>query len=124
MNAIVVGASMDLFFEIFLYLKNDYYLSRITKISLDGGTEIKIYSGNDCIVRVHHEDIEPELAYLMAGKHLIEWAQRNENHASSSTKFSWLEKLKEKLGDEVDNAAEGWQVLSLHEAEDGLFNQE
>ena len=115
---------MDLFFDIFLYLKNDFYLSRVTKISLDQGVEIRIYSGKDCVVRVHHEDIEPEMAYLMAAKHLVEWAKRNENHASSPAELSWLDKLKEKLGDEVDNAAEGWQMLSVHEAEDGLFNQE
>ena len=28
---------------------------------------------------------------------------------------SWLEKLKEKLGDEVDNTAEGWELLSVHD---------
>ena len=118
-----MGESMDLFFDVWLYLKNDYYLSRWVRISLPNKTEIRIYSGNDLIIKESHEDLDLEYCYLLAALHLAQWAQRNECHASRSTEFSWLDKLKEKLGDEIDNAAEGWQLLSVHEADDGLLNE-
>lgn len=111
-----MGASMDLFFEIWLNLKNDYYLTRWVKIALDHGTEIRIYSDDELIIREHFEEVEPEYCYLIAALHLAQWAQRNDCHASRTTKEkSWLDKLKEKLGDEVDNAAEGWHMLSVHD---------
>jgi len=109
---------MDLFFEIFDFFKYDFYLSRWVKIAMDKGTEIRIYSGNDLILKETEESTEPERCYLRCALHLIEWAKRNENHASSSTREkSWLDKLKEMLPDEVDNAEEGWQLLSMHETE-------
>lgn len=106
-----MGASMDLFFDVFANLKDDFVLSRITKISLDKGTHILIFSDDDLIVRVHDEGASPEYAYLVAAKRLVEWALRNEYneyHASSSAKgISWTEKLMEQF-DEVDNAKKGW----------------
>lgn len=99
---------MDLFFDVFANLKDDFVLSRITKISLDKGTHILIFSDDDLIVRVHDEGASPEYAFLVAAKRLVEWALRNEYHASSSAKgISWTEKLMEHF-DEVDNAKERW----------------
>ena len=103
---------MDLFFEIWLYLKNEYFLSRIVRITMKDGIEIKIYSGNDLIVIVKGELDQIEWAYLTAGIHLIDWTKRYD-HASSSTRegVSWLKKLKEQLGEDdeqVDNAEKRW----------------
>ena len=104
-----MGASMDLFFEIFDFFKYEFYLSRWVQIAIDKGTEIRIYSGKDLILKETDESTEAECCYLRCALHLIEWAKRNENHASCSTRKekSWLDKLKEILPDEVDNAEEG-----------------
>lgn len=109
---------MDLFFEVWKELKFDYLLWRVVKCSIYKGISIKIYSKDSLIVSVSEENLDYEYAYLIAARDLIQWARRSEDHAKSSTNqgdFKWLEKLKEQLGgqDEVDNAAEGWQMLSL-----------
>lgn len=111
---------MDIFFEVWLNLKNDYYLTRWVKIALDHGIEIRIYSDDELIIREHFEEVsELDYCYLIAALHLVQWAQRTDFHASRTTKNkSWLDKLKEKLGDEVDNAAEGWELLSVHEVKE------
>lgn len=103
---------MDLFFEVWLYLKNDFHLWRIFKISMDEGVEFRIFSGDDLAVIVKAELDQLEWAYLTAASHLIDWAERN-YHASSSTRrgdSSWTEKLIEQLGglDEIYNAKERW----------------
>lgn len=103
-----MGASMDIFFEIFAKFKYDFWLWRIVRIS-EEEIEIKIYSDEDLIVNVKAEAIQREWAYLMAAKFLCEWLERNLGHAKSSTRrgdSNWTEKLKEQLGiaDEVDNA--------------------
>lgn len=102
-----MGVSMDLFFDVFANLKDDFVLSRITKLSLDKGTHILIFSDDNLIVRVHDEGASPEYAYLVAAKRLVEWALRNEYNVTSSTSISWTEKLMEHF-DEVDNAKERW----------------
>lgn len=102
-----MGASMDLFFDVFANLKDNFVLSRITKLSLDKGTHILIFSDDDLIVRVHDEGASPEYAYLVAAKRLVEWALRNEYHVTSSVSISWTEKLMEHFN-EVDNAKERW----------------
>lgn len=113
---------MDLFFDVWENLKNEFYLWRVVKISLAKGISIKIYSGDDLAVIVQQEDLDTEYAYLVAAQHLVDWAIRNEDHASSSTRKGdsdkWMKKLKEQLGvvDEIDNAAEGWEMLSLSDA--------
>ena len=110
---------MDLFFDVWLNLKNDFYLWRIVRMSLKDGIEIKIYSADDLIVIVKGELDQVEWCYLIAARNLVKWCQRNYDHASSSTRKgdskSWTEKLKEQLGvvDEVDNAKEGWEMLSV-----------
>ena len=74
---------------------------------MDKGTHILIFSGDDLIIHVHDESQDPEYAYLVAAKRLVEWVMRNEYHASSSAKgISWTEKLMEQF-DEVDNAKKG-----------------
>lgn len=108
MSVICVGASMDLFFEIFAKFKYDFWLWRIVRIS-EEGIEIKVYSDEDLIVVVKGEAVQREWAYLMAAKSLCEWLERNYDHAKSSTRrgvSSWTDKLKEQLGveDEVNNA--------------------
>lgn len=119
MNALCVGESMDLFLEIFGEFKDDFWLWRIVRIALDKGVEIKIYSDEDLIVIQKAELDQVEWAYLMAAKSLVEWLERNYDHASSSTRkgdsHRWMEKLKEQLGlmDEVDSATEGNEVLSM-----------
>lgn len=92
---------MGLFFEVYLFLKNDFWLWRIVKMSIAKGIEIKIFSDNDLIVIEKGELNQVEITYLLAARHLIEWALRNENHAKSSTrkgaKKDWINELKEKL---------------------------
>ena len=110
---------MDLFFDVWLMLKNEFWLSRIFKISSEKGIDFRIYSGDDLIVVVKEETLDVEYAYLIAASHLIKWVQRNEGHAKSSTRkeSQWVEKLKEQLGtaDEVDCSGEGWEMLSLRD---------
>ena len=116
---IIVDESIDLVFEVWLNLKNDFYLWRVVKISLAKGISIRIYSGDDLAVLVQQDDLDVEYAYLLAAKQLINWAVRNEDHASSSTKKGdsekWVEKLKEQLGavDEINHAAKGWEMFYL-----------
>ena len=99
---------MDIFFDVFAFLKEDYILSRISKLSSEKGTHILIYSDDSLIVRVHDEQASPEYAYLVAAKRLVEWALQNEIPADEKkTSRSWSELLKERLF-EVDNAEEGW----------------
>ena len=104
---------MDLFFEVWNELKFDFWLWRVVKSSLWDGITIKIYSGSSLAVSVQQDDLDYECAYLIAARDLIEWARRNEDHATSSTRESedrWMEKLKAQLGlqgeneDEVDYA--------------------
>ena len=119
MNALCVGESMDLFLEIFREFKDDFWLWRIVRIALEKGIEIKVYSDEDLIVIQKAELDQVEWAYLMAAKSLVEWLERNYDHASSSTRkgdsHKWMKKLKKQLGlmDEVNSAAEGKEVLSM-----------
>ena len=99
---------MDLFFDVFSLFKNDYWLWRIVRYS-DQEITIKIFSDEDLIVIVKTDADQREYAYLLAAKNLVEWLQRNFDHAKSSTRrgdSKWTEKLKEQLGivDEIDNA--------------------
>lgn len=99
---------MDLFFEVYDFLKADYDLSRWVRFK-EGDISIKIYSANKRIVSVVMDHQDAELCYLYAAKHLIEYANRNDEiHAKSSTgkESQWVDTLKEQLGieDEVDNA--------------------
>lgn len=94
---------MDLFFNVWLNLKLDFWLSRWVRIDLYE-IVIRIYSGDDLIVIVKMESDQVELAYLMAAKNLIDWAKRNYNHAKSATnnEVSWTDRLKQLLPEEVE----------------------
>ena len=95
---------MDLFFDVWLELKNTYWLTRTVSITMDQGVVIKIYSGDDLIVIIKEESQRVEMAYLLAAKALVNWAKRNEYHAKSATKAegSWLDKLKKLLPEEEE----------------------
>lgn len=113
---------MDLFFEIYGFLREEgYLLARVFRCS-DNGAEMRIYCDDKLIVFVKHEDYKmTEYVYLMSTKHLIQWALRNEYHASGSARkeSQWITKLKEQLGAEDDehNSGEGWEMLSMPDAE-------
>lgn len=95
---------MDLFFDVWLKLKNVFWLSRTVKTTLWEGIEIKVYSGDDLIINVKDDLGMEERAYLTAAKELVGYAERNIDHAKSATRkgSKWVQKLNELLA--VDSA--------------------